>query len=141
MANIAVRNLGILDAKIREQCLINIAGFVEPDGDLINHLERTALTDLALDLLRLIRPNEVFGEDLLDGFHAGTNRIVVRRRAVHPQQVLKDIDGDVRAFLDQLGQILAHHTTGEALREQLVEVRIERRTGVFFHCLIHAAES
>ena len=137
LPHVGVGHLGVLDAQVGQQRLVGVAVLVQLHGDLVDHFERTALSDLALHLLGLVRPHVVLSQHTLDGDQASADGLGVVRCAVHAQQVLQHVDGNVGPFLDELGKVLAHYAPGEALVEQLVQARVNggglRLCGVFSH--------
>ena len=112
-------------AEVAEQRLVDVALLVERHAHLVDDLETAALADRGLHLLRLVGTNVVLGEDLLDRRQALLDHGLVVRGAVGPEQILQDVDWHVRAFLDQLGQVLANDLAGEMPVQQVVEAFVE----------------
>ena len=111
---------GILDAQIGHQGRVDIPLLIQLDRHLVDDLVAATLTHLGLDLLRLVRPHVVLSQHLLNRFQAIEDDVLIIRRAVHAQQILKNIHRHIRALLDELGQILADGLPGEVLVNQLI---------------------
>ena len=126
LAHVRVRHLGIFDAQVGQQRLVRVALFIELDRNLVDHLKRAALADLALDLLGLVRAHIVLGQHTLDGFQPGFDGRGVVRCAVHAQQVLQNVYRDIGPFLDELRQVFADHFAAKVLIEQLIQPAIQR---------------
>ena len=73
-------------------------------------------------------PHVVFGKDPLYRREAVLDHNGVIGGAIVAQQVLQYIDGNVRALLGQLRQVLAHDAAGEMRIEQIVEAGIGVQT-------------
>ena len=110
----AAVDLDSLDAQVAEQRLVDVPLLVERHRHLVDDLEAAPLPDRGLDLLGLVGPDVVLGQDLLDRAQALLDHRLVVRGAVAPEQILQDVDRDVRPFLDQLGQVLANDLAGES---------------------------
>ena len=113
-----------LRPEVRQKRLVDITFLIQPDRNLINDLQAASLADGGFNLFSLVRPHIILGEDALHRSKAVLNHCRIIGGAIVAQQILEDIDGNVRAFLDQLGQILAHDAPREMRIEQIVEAGI-----------------
>ena len=104
----AAGDLDALDAQVAEQRFVDVPLLVERHRHLVDDLEAAPLADRGLDLLGFVGPDVVLGQNLLDGVAGppGSPSSSLEAQYV-PEQVFQDVDGDVRPFLDQLGQVLA----------------------------------
>ncbi len=71
------------------------------------------LLDLGLGLLRLIGPDEVLGQCLIDDVQAGLDGGGVVGCAVLAEQELEHVDGHVGADFDLADEVLAYDPPGE----------------------------
>ncbi len=115
-------DLGILDAQICQQSLVDVTLFVEANCDLIDDFVAAPLPDFRLDLLRLIRANVVLGQDAFDRVQTVTDRVFVIGRAIAAEQIFKHVSGDVCPFLDELGEVLANDLASETLNQQVIHI-------------------
>ena len=74
----AAADLDPLDAQVRQQRLVDVPLLVERDRHLVDDLQAAPLPDRGLDLLGLVGPDVVLGQDLLDR-RAGRPRSPPRR--------------------------------------------------------------
>ena len=105
----------ILESKVGELCFIEIPLDVQVHCDFINHGVAATLTKHRENLLRLIRADKIIRKNAFYILYALFDNIRVIRAAILSQQELKDIDRHICAFLDFLGQILAHNLPIEIL--------------------------
>src|SRR5262249_3342418 len=96
--------------------------FVERYRAEVDDLHRALLLETSLDQPALIGTNDPLGDGLLDLPQPHLDLISVRRGAELPEEVLKDVDGDVEPDLELLDQVLPDHATGEDVKELPVEV-------------------
>ena len=91
------------------------------DRHLVDDLEAAPLPDRGLDLLGFVGPDVVLARIFLTVCRPSVDDRLVVRGAVAAQQVLQDVDRDVRTLLDQLGQVLADDLPGEVPVQQIVQ--------------------
>ena len=90
-----------------------VVGVDEPNLHLVDEGVFPVLLDLALRLRRLVGPDVVVGERVVDDLQSHLDRDLVRRGAVLAEQELEHEDGNVRADLDLADEVLAHDLAGE----------------------------
>src|ERR1019366_8790918 len=120
-----VRNFDIFGAKVCEQRFIGIATLIQVNCNLVDNLVAAAFANFRLYFFGFIRTDVIFGQNALNSLKSVANGRLVVRRAIHSQQILQDIDRNVRALLDELGQVL----TDDLPRE----VRIQQRVDIVGH--------
>ena len=89
------------------------------------------LLDLALRLRRLVGPDVVVRERVVDDLQPHLDRDLVGRRAVLPEQELEHEDRHVRADLDLADEVLADDLAGE---EPVRPCRRARRARGLLRC-------
>ena len=105
----------VFESEVRKLRFIEIPLDVQVHCDFINHGVAATLTKHRENLLRLIGADEIIRKNAFYILYALFNNIRVIRAAILSQQELKDIDRHICAFLDFLGQILAHNLPIEIL--------------------------
>ena len=123
----------ILESKVRELCFIEIPLDVQVHCDFIDHGVAATLTKHRENLLRLIGADEIIRKNAFYILYALFNNIRVIRAAILSQQELKDIDRHICAFLDFLGQILAHNLPIEILPQ----FRFDDSSSILIFCHIN----
>ena len=119
-------DLDALRAEIREQRFVHVALLVELDGNLVDDLKTAAFTDSGFDLFGFVRPNVIFGQNALHRTESVLDDDGVVRGTVIPKQVLQHVDRHIRAFLDELRQVLTYYASCKVQVEQMVQARVDR---------------
>ena len=110
-----------LDSEVRKLSLISVRLNIEIHRDFINYGIAPALTEDRKNFLSLVRTDIVFSQNPFDVCNAGFNDILIIRAAILPEKKFKDIDRDVRTFLDFLCKIFANNSTVEYLTQFAVD--------------------
>ena len=98
----------------------------EADIDLVDESVLPLALELGLRLLRLVGPDEVLLQSLVDDLEASRDRGGVVGRAVLAEQELEDVDGYVGSDLHLAHEVLPHDSTRESLIGGPIEL-IHRR--------------
>ena len=94
----------------------------QPHVDLVDEAELAALLDACFGQLRLVGPDEVVLQRLVDHHQPGLYRERIVGGTVLTQEELEHINGHVGPDLDLANKVLAYNPPGEGLDDCMVEL-------------------
>ena len=110
-----------LEAEIGELSFIESASVIQFDRELVNDLMAALFLDGGLDQLRLIPMHIVLGQNALDRFQAGLDRLRIVGGAMLAQQIFQHVGRHDGVLLQSFGQVLAHDQAGKMQQYLLIQ--------------------
>ena len=110
------RDLERIHAKVRKAGDILVLTLIKDNRDFIDDGVLPVLLDFGFYVLALVRTHIVLTQDLFDLAEPYFNGLLIIRCAVHTQQILQHVGGNICALFHQGGQVFSDRFPGEVFQ-------------------------